>query len=187
MEVANVVTAPAFAPSDFLAVKFIAACLKNIFSMSKKRPASKEAQGEVEGKSSSARMAKRTHWSEGLVEAMNNSTFVVMKDTNVTVIKDKYPKSEFHYLVIPHQNIDSLKSVTKQDLDLLLHMHSVGEKVAQLQKHRNKTFLMGYHAEPSMKRLHLHVLSDDFNSTSMKTKKHWNSYNTRFFMPSRGQ
>lgn len=187
MEVATVVTTPVLTPSWFVTVKFITACLKNIFSMSKKRPAPKENQGEVEGESSATKVARRSYWSTGLIEAMNNSTFIVMNESRVTVIRDKYPKSEFHYLVIPHQNISNLRAVTKNELALLLHMHSVGEKVAQLKKHRNKNFLMGYHAVPSMDRLHLHVLSDDFNSTSMKTRKHWNSYNTRFFMHSRGR
>lgn len=191
MEVANVVTTPVLNPSWFVAVKFIAACLKNVFSMSKKRPAPKESpdesRDEVEGEGSATKVARKSHWSLGLVEAMNNSTFVVMNETNVTVIRDRYPKSEFHYLVIPHQNISNLRAVTKNDLGLLLEMHAVGEKVAQLAKHRNKTFLMGYHAVASMSPLHLHVLSDDFNSTSMKTAKHWNSYNTRFFLHSRGR
>lgn len=42
-------------------------------------------------------------------------------------------------------------------------------------------FQIGYHSSPSMQRLHLHVISKDFNSPSLKTKIHWNSYNTKFF------
>jgi len=44
-------------------------------------------------------------------------------------------------------------------------------------------FKVGFHAEPSMQRLHLHVISRDFVSPSLKTKKHWNSFNTDLFVP----
>lgn len=32
-----------------------------------------------------------------------------------------------------------------------------------------------------MRQLHLHVISQDFNSPHLKNKKHWNSFNTEFF------
>lgn len=41
---------------------------------------------------------------------------------------------------------------------------------------------IGFHAKPSMDHLHLHVVSTDFVSTFMKTKKHWNSFNTEHFL-----
>jgi aprataxin len=37
---------------------------------------------------------------------------------------------------------------------------------------------------PSMRQLHLHIISQDFNSTSLKNKKHWNSFTTQFFCDS---
>lgn len=46
---------------------------------------------------------------------------------------------------------------------------------------------IGYHAVPSMQRLHLHVLSTDFNSPCLKNKYHWNSFTTPFFLPSSGR
>lgn len=38
--------------------------------------------------------------------------------------------------------------------------------------------------EPSMRQLHLHVISQDFDSKHLKNKKHWNSFNTPFFRDS---
>lgn len=35
-----------------------------------------------------------------------------------------------------------------------------------------------------MRQLHLHVISQDFDSTHLKNKKHWNSFNTAFFRDS---
>lgn len=37
---------------------------------------------------------------------------------------------------------------------------------------------------PSMRQLHLHVISQDFNSNHLKNKKHWNSFNSAFFRDS---
>lgn len=47
-------------------------------------------------------------------------------------------------------------------------------------------FLIGYHAEPSMLHLHLHVISTDFHSPTLKTPRHWNSFNTKLFIPHQG-
>lgn len=35
-----------------------------------------------------------------------------------------------------------------------------------------------------MRQLHLHVISQDFNSNHLKNKKHWNSFNSAFFRDS---
>mmetsp|Transcript_29843 Transcript_29843/g.47856 ORF Transcript_29843/g.47856 Transcript_29843/m.47856 type:complete len:254 (+) Transcript_29843:58-819(+) len=40
---------------------------------------------------------------------------------------------------------------------------------------------IGYHAIPSMKLLHLHVISTDFDSPCMKNRKHWQSFTTDGF------
>ncbi|KAM1525476.1 hypothetical protein ACFX10_009936 [Malus domestica] len=42
-------------------------------------------------------------------------------------------------------------------------------------------FPLGYYSDPSMRQLHPHVISQDFDSTHLKNKKHWNSFNTAFF------
>jgi hypothetical protein len=44
-----------------------------------------------------------------------------------------------------------------------------------------KGWQLGFHAVPSMVRLHLHVVSRDFDSPCLKHKKHWNSFNTGAF------
>jgi len=41
---------------------------------------------------------------------------------------------------------------------------------------------LGYHAVPSLEPLHLHVVSQDFNSPCLKHKKHWNSFSGPFFL-----
>lgn len=54
--------------------------------------------------------------------------------------------------------------------------------VIELNNRQIDEFKIGFHAEPSMQQLHLHVISTDFDSTFLKTKKHWNSFNTIFFI-----
>nr|CAI5868308.1 unnamed protein product [Callosobruchus analis] len=111
---------------------------------------------------------------------MEDPKLVVSSDDLVTVIRDAYPKAKHHYLILPKENISSIKSATKDHLDLLKHMDKVGRKLIE-----SGTFKIGYHAEPSMQRLHLHVISEDMNSPCVKTKKHWNSFNTEFFIDSK--
>lgn len=122
------------------------------------------------------------HWNNGLIKSLRNPDLKVFEDELVVVIKDVYPKAAFHYLVCPKADVNSLKDITSSDLSLLKHMDKIGQKISA--RHEGKNFLIGYHAVPSMARLHLHVISDDFNSPSLKTKKHWNSFTTDYFIPS---
>lgn len=44
---------------------------------------------------------------------------------------------------------------------------------------------VSFHTQvPSMRQLHLHVISQDFESDHLKNKKHWNSFTTSFFRDS---
>uniref|UniRef100_A0A3Q3IWW8 C2H2-type domain-containing protein n=1 Tax=Monopterus albus TaxID=43700 RepID=A0A3Q3IWW8_MONAL len=45
-------------------------------------------------------------------------------------------------------------------------------------------FRTGFHAIPSMSHVHLHVISQDFDSPCLKNKKHWNSFTTDYFIES---
>ncbi|KAJ7423148.1 Aprataxin [Willisornis vidua] len=111
--------------------------------------------------------------------------FTVYKDEKTVVIKDKYPKARYHWLILPWDPISSLKSVTKDHLELLEHMHAVGQKmIEQCPARESLEFRLGYHAVPSMSQLHLHVISQDFDSPALKTKKHWNSFTTDYFLNS---
>jgi aprataxin len=47
----------------------------------------------------------------------------------------------------------------------------------------SKEVISGIHAHPSMNHLHIHVLSRDRFSECLKNRKHYNSFNTEFFVP----
>lgn len=42
---------------------------------------------------------------------------------------------------------------------------------------------IGVHAHPSMNHLHVHIISRDMHSDKVKHRKHYNSFNTPFFIP----
>ncbi|XP_049629730.1 aprataxin [Suncus etruscus] len=125
------------------------------------------------------------HWSQGLKISMQDPKMQVYKDEQVVVIKDKYPKARYHWLVLPWASISSLKVVSREHLQLLKHMHTVGEQMIANHTGSSKLrFRLGYHAIPSMSQIHLHVISQDFDSPCLKNKKHWNSFNTEYFLES---
>ena len=121
---------------------------------------------------------------------MKNPEMIVKQDEKCVVIKDSYPKSKHHYLVLPKSDISSLRVVNATHLDLLRHILKVGKVLAEeikgKESAKSSLFRFGYHALPSMTRLHMHVISQDFVSPCLKNKKHWNSFTTEFFLDAEG-
>ncbi|EEE58865.1 transcription factor bHLH140 [Oryza sativa Japonica Group] len=132
-------------------------------------------------------------WAQALYElAMHpenykNSDSLLEISDDFVVLNDLYPKAKRHVLVVSRKDgLDSLADVKKEHLPLLRRMHSAGVKWAQkfLEEDSSLVFRLGYHSVPSMRQLHLHIISQDFNSASLKNKKHWNSFTTTFFLDS---
>ncbi|XP_077239326.1 APRATAXIN-like protein [Tasmannia lanceolata] len=112
---------------------------------------------------------------------------VLEMSDDVVVLNDLYPKAKRHLLVLSRMDgLDRLADVRREHIQLLRKMNSVGLKWAEkfLCDDASLIFRMGYHSVPSMRQLHLHVISQDFNSHHLKNKKHWNSFNTVFFRDS---
>ncbi|KAM4749791.1 aprataxin-like [Anableps anableps] len=125
------------------------------------------------------------HWSQGLKTSMQDPQMQVYKDDKVVVITDKYPKARYHWLVLPWQSIPSLKALHGEHCDLLKHMQQVADRmIQQCPDSSTLQFRSGYHAIPSMSHIHLHVISQDFDSPCLKNKKHWNSFTTEYFIDS---
>ncbi|KAK4483796.1 hypothetical protein RD792_011000 [Penstemon davidsonii] len=131
-------------------------------------------------------------WAQALYNiAMHpeNHTKVVLETLDdVVVMNDAYPKAKRHILVLARaKGLDSVADVHIEHISLLKSMHDVGLKWAQKFLNEDKSlsfFRLGYHSVPSMRQLHLHVISQDFDSGHLKNKKHWNSFNTPFFIDS---
>jgi len=120
------------------------------------------------------------HWNFGLLQSMNNPQLKVLEKSDHVVIKDKYPKAEHHFLILPLERIQNFASLTPDHIPLLRDMVKTGWELAD--KHPRSNFKLGFHAIPSMSQVHLHVISQDFNSDKLKNKKHWNSFTTDFFI-----
>lgn len=106
---------------------------------------------------------------------------------DIVVLNDMYPKAQKHVLVLARsRGLDCLSDVQNEHLSVLKRMHAVGLKWAEkfLSENSSLVFRLGYHSVPSMRQLHLHVISQDFDSKHLKNKKHWNSFNTAFFRDS---
>ncbi|XP_071447380.1 aprataxin [Hetaerina americana] len=129
----------------------------------------------------SAKKKPNGHWSKGLLSSMADPDLIVEEDDLMTVIKDKYPKAEIHYLILPKEDISDLGKLQKKHLALLEKMYACGNRIVE--QNPNYEIRLGFHAVASMSRLHMHVISQDFNSQCLKTKRHWNSFTTSYFVP----
>ena len=125
-------------------------------------------------------------WKDGLIAAMSDPKQIFQEDNLTVTLFDAFPKARYHYLVVPREDIQSVKELTRDNLELLKHIHKVAENVIEsvCRTEPNTPFRFGYHAVPSLNRLHLHIISQDFDSLKLKTRHHWNTFNTEYFMDS---
>ncbi|CAG4950040.1 unnamed protein product [Colias eurytheme] len=137
-------------------------------------------QGVRNGKETATEKPKK-HWSLGLLESMNDPKSIYKETKKVVVIKDKYPKAKVHYLVLPRDEISSIYKLNKDHVDLLEEFGKIFEEIQT--EHIDTMLCSGFHAVPSMQRLHMHIISKDMISPCLKTKIHWNSFTTKFFLP----
>ncbi|KAF6765147.1 HIT-like domain-containing protein [Ephemerocybe angulata] len=112
-------------------------------------------------------------------------------------IFDAYPKSIFHFLVLPRLTKDeggfsegdtaNLKALLKADKQKAKELiESMKAEALEVKKEMEEEMVerygykwdswVGFHAVPSMVHLHLHVLAADLVSERMKNKKHYNSF-----------
>lgn len=175
---ANPVFPPAFTSPWVLALRYVTERLKKFVMRKYPRQPTKPKPTEAP--------RPNPYWPLGYIKAMSNDSCIIKKDDNVTVVKALYPKGQYHFLVMPNDNVTGLSTLKAEDIGLLRHMQEVGEMVA-VRSNRGKSFFFGYHARPVMQRLHLHVISQDLSGKWMKSKKAWNSFATKYFLNSTGK
>lgn len=126
-------------------------------------------------------------WALGLLKSMEDQDFLVKSDDTIVIIKDKYPKAKFHYLILPKEDISNLTRLSEKHVKLLQHMEKEAYKLIDTKEQSPHHFKMGFHAEANMHRLHMHVISDDMVSDCLKNKIHWNSFTSDFFLDAKGK
>ncbi|KAJ3377888.1 hypothetical protein HDU84_008121 [Entophlyctis sp. JEL0112] len=108
---------------------------------------------------------------------------VVLENTaDYVLIRDAYPKASVHLLAIARTcAAPDVLALNRSHLALLEKLLDVAVRTKAA--HPAKTLRVGFHAVPSMAHLHMHLIADDFVSDSLKTKQHWNTFTTAFFIP----
>lgn len=131
-------------------------------------------------------------WHGGLMQYLQHATalkpYIFLETSEWMVIYDGYPKAKVHLLLLPKPSFTSVNAVTalrrEAHGERLTRLHVEARRiVTKLQQDMSGLILrLGYHSVPSLQPLHLHIISQDFDSPSLKTKKHWNSFTTPFFL-----
>ena len=121
---------------------------------------------------------------------------IFMETSKFVVIYDGYPKSSVHLLLIPRPSfLNRLwpRNVVGNDLKKIQMLHCAAKEMKRhIEQHflnaenvvvpKGTTINVGYHATPSLQRMHIHLISNNFESRHMKTAKHRNSFQTDFFV-----
>ncbi|KAF8249599.1 HIT-like protein [Wilcoxina mikolae CBS 423.85] len=124
-------------------------------------------------------------------------TAVIHHTPDFVYIRDLYPKATVHCLLLPRDTTKTrlhpfeafsdpeFLRATKEEAGKLRRL--VGAELKRLFGEQNgrdweKEVKVGVHSNPSMNHLHVHVISRDNHSERLKTGKHYNSFNTPFFV-----
>lgn len=122
--------------------------------------------------------------------------YIYYQDSEYTVIYDAFPKARVHLLILPlatsglaevdqvgelePKHIPAVEKLAGFAQQLASHVYSVLQTVNA----DAAPVHIGFHAVPSLHHLHVHVISQDFDSPCLKIKKHWNSFTQpQFFLP----
>jgi len=105
---------------------------------------------------------------------------VVSSTENWRTIYDAYPKAQVHLLVLCLEpsglaDIDNISQLKPEHLSSLKELRTfIVDTLCP--KYVDVDFRAGFHAIPSLRRLHLHFISQDLTSDKLKNRKHWISF-----------
>lgn len=97
------------------------------------------------------------------IYAYINSTFNEETIKLAVIIYDRYPKASKHLLLLPLINFANCpREFKKEHLSILKMYHSIAKDIARdLSSKYDISFTIGYHKNPSMNDLHIHIISND--------------------------
>jgi diadenosine tetraphosphate (Ap4A) HIT family hydrolase len=112
--------------------------------------------------------------------------YVVHRTEEFVCLHDGYPKAKMHMLALPrHPRLDGITDLRHEHIPMLRRL---AEYVAWLIKGLEETWpelgrgwSHGVHAVPSLRQLHVHILSPDLDSTRLNAK-HWNAFQPPFLV-----
>ncbi|KAI5846021.1 HIT-like domain-containing protein [Tricharina praecox] len=156
--------------------------------------------------SSTAPRPARTTFADALLPYITTpSSFppsvVLHHSTDFVWIRDKYAKSFIHTLLLPRdpaRNTQHPLELLSRDVEFLEKVRVEAAKLRGVvarelerrfggngkQGGRNwvDEVLVGVHAHPSLRHLHVHVLSRDLSGEALRKASHYNSFTTGFFV-----
>jgi aprataxin len=112
---------------------------------------------------------------------------LVTYNDDFVVIRDKFPKGLVHWLVLPRKEmIEEIGLLDNSHLPMLRKMQTMEEELKALAVKETGDERLelwsGFHSWPSMKLLHLHLISADLNGPRLTSVSHWISFTTSFFI-----
>ncbi|KAJ6524234.1 HIT-like protein [Mycena vulgaris] len=95
----------------------------------------------------------------------SNGFNIIWEDELFVAFRDRKPASEQHIQLIPRRHIASVKSLQKEDAELIRTMKTIGEKLLDDLGLLPSMRVMGFHIPPfnSVDHLHLHVQGLPYN------------------------
>ncbi|KAJ7692119.1 HIT-like domain-containing protein [Mycena rosella] len=105
-----------------------------------------------------------------------NGFNIIWEDGSFVAFRDRRPASEHHIQLIPKRHIESVKTLQKQDAELVRTMKSIGDKLLDDLGLPPSMRIMGFHIPPfnSVNHLHLHVQGLPYNGLR-RAKYHMSS------------
>ncbi|RKP10837.1 HIT-like domain-containing protein [Thamnocephalis sphaerospora] len=91
---------------------------------------------------------------------------IVYQDEHLIAFHDRSPAGQLHLQVIPRAHIGTIKDLTKNHVELVDSMISLGKRVLTELGHDPAQARIGFHRPPfnSVKHLHMHVITTPFRS-----------------------
>jgi aprataxin len=137
-----------------------------------------------------------------------DASLFVHVSSECVVIRDKYPKAFMHLLAIPRPgflNVETPMQLREAHIPKLERLLSVAKTVGRGELERllearggsgggsaassasdilpsMRKLRIGLHAVPSLRPLHIHIITDDMCSPWTKTKKHYLTFASAFFL-----
>eukprot|EP01084_Bolivina_argentea_P123297 218502_1 len=114
---------------------------------------------------------------------------IFYEDNDFIVIYDRFFKAKIHLLIMPKikfQSIYELNPLNNYHIKMIERIIQIAEWIKNDILKRNKNIInikYGFHAVPTLNQMHCHLISGDMDSQHMKKTKHYNSFNTQYFVP----
>lgn len=111
--------------------------------------------------------------------------FILHYTDEFVIFYDGMPKASVHLLVVPRERIEGLHTIDICHLQLLKRMAAYVNWVicgVSCQRPDLPGWAHGVHAVPTLRQLHYHVISQDFNSEFLTSSRQFNSFQKPFLV-----